>query len=224
MKIANSVNSRCIALAICVLLAPVEYTNSAVQDSDPTIHSLVDIEQTVQRFIQDSATVNDQDVTVTTKALDKRLRLTACAEPLHSVWSPGSRSLGRVTVQVECTSPKAWRIHVQANVSMHAEVLTLVRSVQRGDVLTEDLLAERKITLGAGNASFTGRSNPITDAKAWIGYSFTQRVGRGQLLEERMLTPPILVAKGKEVTITFESNGISLQTKGVALANAMANE
>lgn len=181
--------------------------------------SLEEISQAVRDFVI-SEQPADSGVQVDVKALDRRLRLTRCDSPLNTFWSPGSRSVGRVTVQVECDGPKPWRVHVQSSVTLEGEVWVLSRSVQRGELLDRDVLARQSVKLGANNAAFTSLGAPIADLTPWIGYSFSQRVRAGKVLNERMLKPANVVKKGEPVLIRIESAGLKLQTKGVALKDA----
>lgn len=185
--------------------------------------SLDAIAQAVREFVI-SEQPSDSDIQVDVNPLDSRLRLAPCESPLNAFWSPGSRSIGRVTVQVECPGPKPWRLHVQSTVTLQGEVWVLSRSVQRGDLLDEDVLVRQAVTLGANNAAFTSLGVPVTDLAPWIGYSFSQRVSAGKVLNERMLKPARLVRKGEAVLIRLESAGLRLQTKGVALKDAAAGK
>lgn len=214
----------CLALTLSVP-ASVSAQNAALkQQTDATIHPLNDIEETVDQFVRRNNQAQGQDVSVSIKSLDNRLRLARCAQPLNTVWSPGSRMLGRVTVQVECISPKPWRIHVQASVTMEGTVWTLARGVRRGDVLTQAMLTQQVVILGSNNAAYRARGAPIVDVEPWLGYTFVQRVSGGQVLEERMLKPANLISKGEVVIISHQSEGLSLQTKGIALKDASANQ
>ncbi len=197
-------------------------TSSNIQPR-PVIHSLEAIAATVDEFIQ-SEQLPDQIVSVQVKALDRRLRLAHCVTPLDTSWSPGSRRLGRVTVEVSCAAPKNWRMRVQATVTKDGVVWTLVRGVQRGDRLTRDLLVPLNITLGAGNSGFSTLNSPVGDVAPWLGFVFTQRVNSGKVLSERMLKMPKLIAKGEAVVIRHRSRGLQLQTRGVALRDAGAQQ
>ncbi len=185
--------------------------------------SLQAIGQAVHDFVMAEQASSD-GVQVDVKSLDKRLRLVRCGNPLDAQWSPGSRSIGRVTVQVKCAGPKPWRVHVQATVTLEGHVWVLSRGVQRGDPLDPDVLVRQAIKLGANNAAFTSLGSPVTDLKPWLGYSFSQRVNAGKVLNERMLKPAMLVQKGEAVLIRIESAGLKLQTKGVALKDAAAGK
>ncbi|MFK7997425.1 MAG: flagellar basal body P-ring formation chaperone FlgA [Granulosicoccus sp.] len=183
--------------------------------------SLDSIRTTVESFIQSSQS-DERSVSVTVKSLDKRLRLVNCLTPLEPTWSNRSRKLGRVTVQVACSSPKPWRVHVQATVTMKGMVWTLGRGVQRDQILSRDVLVRKEVTLGANNAAFTSLGTPIVDIEPWLGYAFAQRVSTGKVLDERMLKPAKVLSKGDAVVIRFRSKGLTLQTRGVALRDAAA--
>ncbi len=197
-------------------------TSSNVQPK-PGIQSLDVIASAVDEFIQREQ-LPDQVVSVQVKALDRRLRLAHCLTPLDTSWSSGSRRLGRVTVEVSCASPKSWRMRVQATVTKDGMVWTLARGVQRGDKLTRDLLVPRKITLGAGNSGLSTLNSPVGEVEPWIGFEFTQRVSSGKVISERMLKMPKLIIRGEAVVIRHRSRGLQLQTRGVALSDAGAQQ
>lgn len=191
---------------------------SASQDKIP-VQDLIDIQNAVKDFIVSQHDSNT-DVDVEVKTMDKRLRLAACSEPLEAFWSPGSRSMGRVTVQVECAAPKPWRVHVQSTVTLEGLVWILDRGVARGELLTRDLLKQVSVKIGSHGASANASTVPIVNVEPWLGFAFSQRVRAGKVLGERMLKPPMLVGKGEAVLIVHKSFGLQLQTKGVALSNA----
>ncbi|WP_157735851.1 flagellar basal body P-ring formation chaperone FlgA [Granulosicoccus antarcticus] len=206
-------------LILCLLLIPVFPVTAETGDRQ----SLDAIAHAVREFVTAEQTSTD-GVQVEVKALDNRLRLAQCDAPLDTYWSPGSRSIGRVTVQVECASPKPWRVHVQSTVTQEGYVWVLSRGVQRGDLLDPDLLVKQIVKLGASNAALNSLGTPILDVKPWLGYAFSQRVGAGKMLNERMLKPANLIKKGDAVLIRIESAGLKLQTKGVALKDAAAGK
>lgn len=215
----------CIPLSLSVGLAHAanELATTDVPDNVPEVQPLNSIRQSVEKFILASQS-GGQQVDVQVKALDQRLRLAYCLDHLDTTWSPGSRSLGRVTVQVACASPRPWRVHVQATVTMQGEVWTLARGMRRGEILNRDALVRQEVTLGANNTAFTSLGTPIVDIEPWLGFTFTQRVNAGKVLNERMLKPPKLVSKGEAVVIRHLSRGLELRTRGVALSDAGARQ
>lgn len=196
---------------------------SEASDQVPDIQPLEAIRQSVVDFIHGSQS-DGRQVEVQVRAMDKRLRLAYCLDQLNATWSPGSRPLGRVTVKVACASPRPWRVHVQATVTMQGEVWTLARGMRRGEILTRDVLLRQEVTLGANNAAFTSLGMPVGDIEPWLGFAFAQRVNAGKVLNERMLKAPKLVSKGEAVVIRHLSRGLELQTRGIALRDAGAQQ
>lgn len=200
-------------------------TQDAAQSQlvEPGIQPLGEIKKAVERFIQASHE-SSSDINIDVKELDRRLRLAHCENHLLANWSPGSRSLGRVTVQVHCEGVKPWRVHIQATVTMDSNVWVLARGVRRGDVLEPGLLVEKTVTLGMNNAISASYGTPIFDLEPWLGFVFSRRVNAGQVIHERMLKPAKLVSKGEAVLIRHRGSGLELQTRGTALRDAGARE
>lgn len=213
----NSIRFTC-AISLLLSLSGITHANDSGAP-DVAVQSLQTIEQAVHDFVL-SRQETSGEVDVTVKPVDTRLRLAACDEPLGTAWSPGSRSFGRVTVQVSCTGPKPWRIHVQSTVTLEGMVWVLARGVQRGDVLSTDTVMQKSVKVGGSGGVVSSMGNPITDIDPWLGYAFSQRVGAGKVLDERMLKPAMMVKKGEMVLIVHESAGLALQTRGVAMSSA----
>lgn len=201
---------------VCFCLSLVSPALLAAQKTN--VHPLEDIESAVKNFI-----IEEQDdtegVSVKINSLDSRLRLKSCEDDLDTFWSPGSRKLGRVTVQVLCAHPHPWRIHVQATVSLEGSVWVLAKGVQRGEVLTRSHLKEEIVTVGGSNSSYRNVVDPVVNLQPWLGFEFSQRARSGSVLTEAMLAPATVINKGEAVLITYETAGLQLQTKGVALSD-----
>ncbi len=187
------------------------------------VQPLAQIEKAVSTFVLEEQ-VSQENVSVEIRSLDKRLRLSRCEGGLQTQWSAGSRTLGRVTVQVSCAEPISWRVHVQATVMLEGYVWALERGAQRGDVLSKSILAKQKIMLGANNAALTALGNPIIDVEPWLGYTFSHRISAGKVLTDRMLKRANLVNKGEKVLIRHRATGLQLQTFGTALKSAASDQ
>lgn len=207
-------------ILIPLLLILAHSGNGYAQTEDEGIQALEDIEQAVVEFLKNQHS-DTADIEIDVKSLDSRLRLQQCEQALEATWSPGSRSVGRVTVQVVCPYPKPWRVHVQSSVTLQGMVWALVQGVGRGAILGPEMLVRKTVSIGANSAALNISGMPIIDIEPWLGYAFAQRVNTGAVLNERMLEPAMLVEKGETVLIVHVSAGLSLQTKGVAL-NAAA--
>lgn len=223
MKISEFILLAC-SVVFAIRPEPALATGSGSASADKSVHSLEDISAAVEKFVIDASGESGHEVTVSSRSLDSRLRLPECVQPLLASWAPGSRKLGRVTVQIECASNKSWRIRVQATVTMEELVWRLERAVKRGDLLEKGMLSQQTVVLGTGNTIAASTGVPIIDIDPWIGYAFTRRVGMGKILNDRMLEPANVINKGDVVLITHRAEGLTLQTKGIAMNNAIANQ
>lgn len=201
-----------VVVALMVLPVPMVL---AEQQSLPTI------EAAVEGFIQ---THHESSATVKVKALDSRLRLPLCDVPLSADWSPGSGTIGRVTVHVACDSDVSWRIHVQATVTREELVWVLSRRVKRGDVLDTEMLEQRTVVLGDGGRRRGRATDPVSDTGPVLGFEFSRAVSAGEPLSEQMLAPRKLVMKGETVLLRYQEPGLDLQTQGVAIADGANDE
>ncbi len=181
------------------------------------------IEGTVARFIK-SQFPDDSVVEISVHRLDQRLVLGKCDELLDAQWSPGSRTIGRVTVRVSCESPKPWQLHVQASVSLQSEVWVVNRRVNRGERLTSQMLSSESIKIGQGGRSRMPLGMPIEDPTDWIGHVFTRAAEPGRLLTDKLLELPDLVSRGDPVSIRYKSRNLSIQAKGTALGSGSLNQ
>lgn len=207
-----------IRLCFLVLIAAYVFCAElfASNSTNVGIQSLDDIEASVREFVMREQS-DSHSVSVRVNSLDTRLRLAECANQLQTFWSPGSRKYGRVTVQVVCEGSKAWRIHVQTNVTYEGEVWVLGRGVRRGEILVQEDLEQKVVTVGGHDHTFRNVGDPVINLDRWLGYAFSERVTAGSVLDETMLVPAKIVSKGESVLIVYETVGLQLQTKGVAL-------
>jgi flagella basal body P-ring formation protein FlgA len=179
------------------------------------------IEAAVEGFIQ---THHESTASIKVKALDSRLRLPLCDTPLSADWSPGSGTIGRVTVHVACDSDVSWRIHVQATVTREETIWVLSRRVKRGDVLDAEMLEQRTVVLGDSGRRRGRAADPVSDTGPVLGFEFSRAVSAGEPLSEQMLTPRKLVMKGETVLLRYQEPGLDLQTQGIAIADGASDE
>jgi flagella basal body P-ring formation protein FlgA len=192
---------------------------SANSSNSIGIHALDDIEASVRDFVIREQSDAD-GVNVQVNSLDKRLRLAECSDQLKTFWSPGSRRYGRVTVQVVCEGPKSWRIHVQSTVTYEGTVWVLGKGVRRGEILDQSDLEQKVFTVGGNHQAFRNVADPVKNLDRWLGYEFSERVTAGTVLDESMLVPANIIKKGESVLIVYETVGLQLQTKGIAMTRA----
>ena len=68
-------------------------------------------------------------------ALDSRLRLARCEQPLNAFAAPGGKLSGKITVGVRCDGPKPWSLYVPVQVSIPGKAAVAVRDSTRSNWL-----------------------------------------------------------------------------------------
>lgn len=183
--------------------------------------SLASIEQSAIEHIRSEL---PPDARVTLEPLDQRLRLPACEERLSTVWSPGSRKSGRVTVQVSCESTNRWRIHVQATVMHELEIWVVSRHIGRGEFLSRNMLKQKRVLMGDPSSTRRLAADPVTDYVAVEGFEFTRTARAGEPLDASMLRPRKLILKGERVVLNNSRPGLTLTARGTSMGDASMGE
>jgi flagella basal body P-ring formation protein FlgA len=151
--------------------------------------------------------------TVEVVAVDERLRLPACSQPLQTT-SQGALRNGQGTVAVTCAGSQPWRLFVPVRAATQVEVVTARRTLQAGEVLTAaDLDASTR-------ASTSLPYEYLTDPRHAIGLTVRRAVAAGTVLVPAALNRPQLIERGGLVTLITGSGGVVVKTKGVALEGA----
>jgi flagella basal body P-ring formation protein FlgA len=148
--------------------------------------------------------------TVETNAVDDRLRLPACTEPLDAQLQRGLVN-GQGTVAVVCGGASAWRLFVPVRVVEEVTVVVARRGLNAGEVLTAADLETRT------QASTSLPYGYLSDAAGAIGLTLRRSVPAGALLAPAALVHPEVVERGALVTLVSGSGPIRVKSAGVAL-------
>ncbi len=171
------------------------------------LESLDDLAAAAHRFLQRQV----PDATVTVQPPDRRLRLTACGEPLEIVHQGGRDLRGVVTLALRCRGPVPWTTYVQATVRREITVVVAARRLERATRLTAADLALAPVD------EMQLRGGYLTDLNAAIGQELQRIVTPGRVIDPRHLNTPQLVNKGATVTLRLVNGPISIAVDAVAL-------
>lgn len=151
-------------------------------------------------------------------ALDSRLRLNRCTEPLEAFVPNGSIGPGNVTVGVRCTGARPWSLYVPVTVKVMEAVAVLARAKSRGEILERsDFIMEERDTASL-------RAGHFDDPQALVGMRMRLSLTAGGVVSHRHLERPSLVKRGERVLLISGARGFSVQMHGRALADAAAGE
>lgn len=158
------------------------------------------------------------DLVVEPTALDSRLRLSRCREPLEAFLPNGSIGPGNLTVGVRCTGTRPWSLYVPVAVKVMQPVAVLARAKSRGEILgPSDFIMEERDTTSL-------RAGHFNEPEALVGMRMRLSLAAGGVVSHRHLERPSLVKRGERVLLISGTPGFSVQMYGRALADAAAGE
>lgn len=136
---------------------------------------------------------------------------------------------GKVTFQVGAdTPPKYWgyarvpvvlsvndvvkkKIWAKVSVTYMEDVVVLSEPVNRGEVITEEMLTvEQRDTLRLKNSA-------LRDPAEVVGKNATKNLKAGDLLSRNAVELPVVVKRGDRVTVVAENNGFRVSILAVAM-------
>ncbi|MBX2837594.1 MAG: flagellar basal body P-ring formation protein FlgA [Gammaproteobacteria bacterium] len=202
-----------LVFVVFLINAPTIHILHAAQSFES--HSHPDIIQASSEFVLREH-ANSTKIEVSINDLDERLNLAKCSQSLKTFWPPGASKLGRTSVGVECPDAGGWKVYVRASVDVYGNIVVLKEPVQRGDSVTH-----QNVRLELANLSGL-RGDRITEVEQVLNHQFKRPYSSGRPLTFSMVSPPKLVKKGRQVLISYGSDHLQVQMKGIALNDGEA--
>lgn len=147
-------------------------------------------------------------------ALDNRLRLPLCAQPLESsAASPAARGAWNIVVACREAGNPLWQVFVPVKVLDLQPVVVMVRPVAPGQPLTADALRVESrdvATLGYGYFS---------DLQKAVGQTLRRPVAPGAVLTPDAVAAQKLIKRGALVTLLGRSGSLEVRAQGKALGD-----
>lgn len=178
----------------------------------------------VQRFTDDyyRQTFGEErftsDVEVAIGNLDNRLRLAACDDNLAFKIIEPPHSAHNITVKTSCKGQQPWTIYIPATVNVFEDIVVANRSLSRGDVLTAEDLAFKRV-----NTATIGRGL-VADIRGAEGLELKRPLRTGETIRSNYLKKPDVVKKGQAVVVSSRSRFLTVETTGVALVDGHLGE
>lgn len=199
-------------LSVLMMFSVADATSDGSQSHD-SIYSAA--RNFMQQHMQNE---NMTGATLQIGKLDSRLKLKHCELPLVARLPRGSRSIGNTTIGVRCTGKRPWSINLSARVDVYRDVLVSVRTLTRGDTLTED-----DVELVSRNLASMPHGY-LEDIDTTIGMQVKRRILPGTAVTPSMLKKPQLVKRGQQVNIIAAAGNASVSMMGKALAAGAIGE
>ena len=152
-------------------------------------------------------------VVVHTEALDMRLKLDDCAQPLIATVPDRATPPSHMSVQVQCTQPRHWSVRVPVKLELFRTVLVTSHALQRGDGLSlaDVRPEERDITrLGYGY---------VENLQQVAGRTLSRALPKDTVLSPGALGGRRMVRAGDHVQVVARLGSIEVRADGVALGS-----
>jgi flagella basal body P-ring formation protein FlgA len=152
-------------------------------------------------------------VGVEVRPLDARMSLAACPAP-EAFLQPGARAWGNTTVGVRCAAPTAWKVYIQAKVSVQGEYVAAAVPLAQGQQIEQSQLVVMKGDLAALP------NGVLTDMAQAIGRSSTVSLQAGAPLRLDGLKSKPVVQQGQAVRVVSSGAGFQVSAEARAIGTA----
>lgn len=151
--------------------------------------------------------------------LNSAERLPACTQALSvTVSSDDPSPLSRQRLDVSCADASGWSVTALVQASVFLPVVHAARVIERGQTIGREQLQLQEVNIGKAPRGFYNSLDEV------LGQGAKRRVRAGQLIAPNLLTAPLLIRRGQQVTIVASQDGISASATGEALANGREGE
>jgi flagella basal body P-ring formation protein FlgA len=157
--------------------------------------------------------IGKPNASIEANAIDERLRLPACSQPLDARLEREVRN-GQGTVAVACTGTEPWKLFVPVRVVEQVSVVVARHALAVGVVLSADDVEART------QASTSLPIDYLSDPAQAIGLTVRHTVPAGTLLASAALESPEIIERGALVTLVSGSGPVHVKSEGVALEGA----
>ncbi|QIL84897.1 flagellar basal body P-ring formation protein FlgA [Vibrio sp. HDW18] len=180
-----------------------------------TIEQLLAIRQAAENHVLNTIDMpSNGELVVNAANLDDRLFATDCAEPLATHASSSKGSAANITVLVECKSDN-WRIYVPVRLTMTIPLVIAATPLTRGQMIAASDVTVSMVDLLRFRRQ--GFSNP----ENVIGAKIKKNIRLGDVIEQNDVC---IVCRNESVVIRAGKSGMSITTKGTALADGVVGE
>jgi len=176
-------------------------------------HDMSNIGKQIETYILNLPEMHrNNDTAIKVNTIDRRLKLAHCDQLKFNLAS-GSHLVGKTSIRVICTEPKAWSFYVTANISRYDNIYIANGSLNRGHIIREsDVYKSRK---DLAKLPFGYITNPADV----IGKQLKRHVQAGRILSPSQLINPIVIKRGEIISLQSKSSGFAISMKGTAMSN-----
>ncbi|BBP43061.1 flagellar basal body P-ring formation chaperone FlgA [Thiosulfativibrio zosterae] len=157
------------------------------------------------------------NVKIEIQTLSKHLRFQQCTTTPDLLDKNPTDIAGRNTFKVSCENPD-WSIYMTAKVEGDLPVIMSTQGILKSAVIKKDdiatvLVPYQKVKRGA-----------FTQLQKVLGYRAKKNISPNTIITLKDVLPPYWVFKDKPVNLVTHIGDINIETKGVALSDAVEQE
>ena len=177
-----------------------------------------DITAVAEAYVRKMTGNANGNTDVAAGALDPRLHLARCAQPLEAFVRRGTQVQARTIVGVRCSGSKPWKVYVPVDINTTATVYTVRATLPKGHLLTiDDLASDQRDVSRLGGGYFTSPD-------ALLGQRLKQALVAGRMLTPAVLQADNIIRKGQTVTLLAIGGGINVAMSGKSLMDGALNQ
>lgn len=139
--------------------------------------------------------------------------LPTCVQPEPFLPNANQAPVGRVSVGVRCGADSRQVRYLQAQIDIIGSYVVAARDIERGTLITAEMLSERGGNLGELAAQ------ALTDEKDIVGKIAQRPIRSGSTFLTQFLQAPHLVERGQRVTVIAQGSSFRVSREGEALEN-----
>lgn len=200
---------------ITLVLSVVFLTHSVKAE---TVHALADIEQTAFLYAAAEAQASYDNPQIIVDALDKRLRLQQCEQPLQAFSNTVSNTLGNRTVGVRCSSPTEWTVYVPVKVKVLQPVVVAARPLVANETLSQADITLELMDIGELRHGYIQSTDMV------LGQQLKYPLSMGMALPPRGLKQEKVVRRGEQITLVASAGSMEVRMNGTAMGDASIGE
>lgn len=156
---------------------------------------------------------------LSTTLLSGAERLPACSQTLElRVAGDDPSPLARQRLQLSCADTPGWTRVALVQASVLVPAVHAARVIERGQTIAAEQLQLQEVNVAKASRGFYNSADEV------IGQGAKRRIRAGALIAPSLLTTPLLVRRGQQVTIVASQDGIAASATGEALGNGRAGE
>jgi len=144
--------------------------------------------------------------------------LPECIQPEPFLPNANQAPLGRVSVGVRCGENGRQVRYLQAQIDVIGSYVVAARDIERGTLITSNMLSERGGNLGDLSAQ------ALTAEEDIIGKITQRPIRTGSAFLAHYLQAPDLVERGQRVTVVAQGSAFRVSREGEALENGALGE